>query len=94
MRTVLIVGATPDEENGGLWFSLHADRLEDQLATDLDRLLTWVPPNAVEVDLSGWAGSSADERRGARGLQGSFQSADEVDKFVAALRSAISSRTT
>ena len=94
IRTVLIVGATPDEENGGLWFRLHADRLENQLGTDFETLRTWLPPNAGEVALSGWAGSSADEKRRARGLQGSFQSADEVEKFVAALRSSITSRTT
>ena len=88
VRTVLIVGATPDEENGGVWFTLHADRLEDQLGTDLETLRTWLPPNSHEQDLRGWAGSTEDERSGARGLEGSFRSPDEVDKFVVALRSA------
>ena len=79
------------QENGGLWFSLHADRLKHQLGTDFETLRTWLPPNADEVDLSGWAGSSEEERREARGLEGSFQSTDEVDKFVDALRSATTS---
>ena len=91
VRTVLIVDTIPHQETGGLGFSLHATRLKDQLGTDFETLRTWLPPNAGEVDLSGWAGSSEEERRGARGLQGSFQSADEVDKFVDALRSATTS---
>jgi hypothetical protein len=95
VRTVLIVDAIPQQETSGLGFRLHATRLKDQLGTDFETLRTWLPPNADEVDLSGWAGSSEDERREARGLKGSFQSTDEVDKFVAALRSAtIAPRTT
>ena len=88
MRTVLIVGTGPDEKTGGLGFSLHADRLIDQLGTDFETLRTWLPSNAYEVDLRGWAGSSETERQGARGLWATFQSADEIDTFVAALRSA------
>ena len=89
MRTVLIVSTSPDEKTGGLGFSLHADRLIDQLGTDFETLQTWLPSNAYEVDLRGWAGSSETERQGARGLWATFQSADEIDTFVAALRSAI-----
>ena len=95
VRTVLIVDATPDEETSGLGFRLHATRLENQLETDFEALKTWLPANSREKSLSGWAGSSEDEKREARGLQGSFQSANEVDKFVVALRSATTtSRTT
>ena len=88
VRTVLIVDAIPHDESGGLGFRVHAARLKDQLGTDFETLRTWLPSNSHEVDLSGWAGSSEDERRGARGLEGFFQSAEEVDRFVDALRSA------
>ena len=42
-----------------------------------------------EEDLAGWTGSSEEERRGERGLVGSFQSDEELDKFVDTLRRAI-----
>ena len=88
MRTVLIVDAEPRSENGGLGFRVHAARLKDLLGIDFEELRTWLPPNSREEDLSGWAGSSEEERRGARGLVGFFQSTAQVDKFVDALRSA------
>ena len=88
VRTVLIVDAIPHDESGGLGFRMHAARLKDQLGTDFETLRTWLPSNSHEVDLSGWAGSSEDERRGARGLEGFFKSIEEVDRFIDALRSA------
>ena len=88
VRTVLIVDAIPHDESGGLGFRVHAARLKDQLGTDFETLRTWLPSNSHEVDLSGWAGSSEDERRGARGLEGFFKGIEEVDRFVDALRSA------
>ena len=88
VRTVLIVDAEPHGENGGLRFRVHADRLKDQLGADIETLRAWLPPGSHEDDLSGWAGSSVEEKRGARGLAGFFQSTEEVDRFVDALRSA------
>ena len=88
VRTVLIVDTTPHQETGGLGFRLHATRLKDQLGTDFETLKAWLPANSREKSLSGWSGSSEDEKREARGLEGSFQSTDEVDRFVDALRSA------
>ena len=88
IRTVLIVSAERDSENGGMGFSVHAARLKGQLGIDFDELRTWLPANSREQDLSGWSGSSDEERRGARGLVGTFQTTEEVDKFVDALRSA------
>ena len=88
MRTVLIVDAKPDSENGGLGFKAHAARFKDLLDIDFEELRGWLPANSREEDLSRWTGSSEEERRGARGLVGSFQSPDEVAKFVDALRGA------
>ena len=88
MRTVLIVDAKPHSESGGLGFTMHAARLKDLLGIDFEELRTWLPPNSHEKDLSTWAGSSKEERRGARGLVGFFQRTEEVDKFVDALRRA------
>ena len=87
-RTVLIVHAEAHGENGGLSFNVHADRLIDELGIDFETLRAWLPPDSHEVDLSGWVGGSEKEKRGARGLEGFFQSAEEVDRFVDALRSA------
>ena len=88
MRTVLIVNAERYSENAGLPFRVHADRLKDHFGIDVEELQTWLPPDSREEDLSGWAGSSEQEKGGARGLAGFFQNTEEVDKFVVALRSA------
>ncbi len=93
MRTVLIVNAEPDSENRGMRFAAHATRFEGILGIDFEELQAWLPADSREEDLSGWVGSSEEERRGARGLVGTFQSTLEVDKFVDALRSATVSAT-
>ncbi len=88
MRTVLIVDAERHDEDDGLRFRAHSDRFKDLLGIGFEELRTWLPPNSHEEDLSGWAGSSEEEKRGARGLRGFFQTTEEVDRFVDALRSA------
>ena len=90
MRTVLIISAVPDEEKGGMGFTAHADRFKSLLGIDFETLRTWLPPNSYEWDLKGWAGSAKYDKDGTRGIVGFFQSTDEVDKFVNALRSATS----
>ena len=97
-RTVLIVDATPHEKSNGsgLGFRVHATRLDKHVGIDLEQLKTCLPENTEQTEgVRGWAGSSADERESAVGLSGYFQSQEEVDKFVSALRNAITqSRTT
>ena len=88
-RTALIVWAIPHEELDGLRFTIHATRLENQLGVGLDILRTWLPQNTKERDVSSWRHSSQEEQQGAVGLDGSFQSMDEVDKFVQELKGAI-----
>ena len=88
-RTALIVYAIPHEDHGGLRFTLHATRLENKFGIGLDVLRTWLPTNSIEWNVSSWRHSSQEEQQGAVGLDGSFQSVDEVDKFVQELRGAI-----
>ncbi len=85
-RTVLIISAVPDEENGGLEFTAHASRFGNYLGVTSEELREWLPKNTGEADVTGWAGSSDDERAQALGLRGSFQDLDEVDKFLSGLR--------
>lgn len=87
VRTVLIVNAIRDEEKDGMRFTAHADRLKDLMGIDFETLRTWLPPNSYEEDLRGWAASAKYDKAGTRGFVGSFQSTEEVDKFVNALRS-------
>ena len=49
--------------------------------------------NTGAADVTGWAGSSEDERAQALGLGGSFQDMDEVDKFLSGLRTINSTMT-
>ena len=43
LRTVLIVGATPHEEHGGLGFTIHVTRLENQWGVDKETVQEWLP---------------------------------------------------
>ena len=88
VRTVLIVSAIPVEEMDGMRFTAHADRLKDQMGIEFETLRAWLPQHSKEVDLSGWAGSAKYDKGGTRGFVGYFQSTEEVDKFVSALRNA------
>ena len=85
-RTVLIISAVPDEENGGLLFTAHASRFSDYLGVTLGELREWLPKNTREADVTGWSGSSADEREKSLGLRGCFQNIEEVDTFLSGLR--------
>ena len=84
MRTVLIVNAERHSENAGLRFRVHADRLKDHFRIDFEELQTWLSPISREEDLSGWAGSSDEEKGGARGLAGFLQNTKEVDNPIVA----------
>ncbi len=92
VRTVLFISAMPHKEHGGLRFTVHATRLVNQLGVDVDHLQTYLPPNLVKEDASGWVGSSPEERRHAVGLSGTFHSTGEIDTFLNALKSAIADR--
>ncbi len=82
VRTVVIVDAVPHEGKSGMGFRVHATRFNELLGIGMEEVRTWLPPDCHEEDVSGWAGSSEEEKREARGLRGFFQSAEEVDKFV------------
>ncbi len=87
-RTVLIVEAVPNEQGSGLVFTAHATRFKCYLKVDLEQLKDWLPQNSKQTySVRSWSGSSDDERQEALGLEGSFQSVDEVEKFLNGLRS-------
>ena len=85
-RTVLIVGSGSTEQGRGLGFIVHASRFGEHLGVSEEQLREWLPEGTTEGSVRGWAGSSPEERLSARGLEGSFQTVDEVEKFLAGLR--------
>ncbi len=86
VRTVLIISAAPRDR--GLPFTVHAARFKNYLSVGPEELRAWLPENTREADLTGWSGSSADERVNAPGFHGFFQNGEEVDKFLSGLRNA------
>lgn len=93
-RTALIVWATPREKHGGLEFTLHLTRLEKLWGVNRETVQSWLPSNLKEVSLTGWSGSSEEEKRNAAGFFGAFQNEDEVDKFLTGLKAASQASTT
>ena len=85
-RTLLVIQAVPSEEKAGLRFTVHATRFQNLLGVSLEELEAWLPESARTDGVQGWSGSSPDERQNALGLTGSFQSKEEVDRFIAGLK--------
>ena len=83
---MLFIDAVRNRGSDGMGFLVHATRLKDFWGVSLDELKTWLPANSREEDVSGWVGSSEDEKNGAVGLRGFFQSEEEIDEFLGALR--------
>ena len=91
--TLMLVKAVPEGDAGGVKFVAHATRFERHMSAGMDNLRSWLPDNTVESDVTGWRGSSLDESKSAEGLEGSFQSIEEVDTFVSKLSAAIKVRS-
>ena len=89
-RALLTVYSVPSEDDQGMRFELHASRFSEFLKLNREQLLEWLPENTEERDVTRWTGSSPEERQSASGLGGSFQSVEEVDKFLNGLRSSMS----
>ena len=89
----MIVWATPHEEHGGLGFTVHVTRMENQWGVDKETVQEWLPSNSRELKLSGWSGSSEEEKRNAVGFNGAFQNEGEVDKFLDGLKPAFEAST-
>lgn len=85
--TVLFIYATK-RDGDGLSFTIHATRCCNCLRISIEELRAMLPANVRDEDVRSWQGSSSEERASAVGLTGSFQGPDDVDRFVAGLRSA------
>ena len=86
-RAVLIVFSIPSKGDSGMPFVVHITRFDKYLSVSEDKLREWLPNNTRNGDVNHWSGSSPEERENARGLGGSFQSLEEVERFLAGLRS-------
>ena len=87
-RLLLVVRSRPREDSLGMSFTAHASRFNEYMGVNKEQLQEWLPQNTQETSVTGWAGSSPEERESAEGLAGSFQSLEEVDRFLEGLRSA------
>ena len=83
---LLIVYSVPYQDRLGMSFTVHATRFSEHLEVSMEQLREWLPANTQEANVTGWSGSSPDEIANALGLTGSFQSVEEVDRFLAGLR--------
>ena len=86
-RTLLIVNSAKDEDTLGLPFTVHASRFSEHMGISMEQLRAWLPETTLEAPVNHWSGSSPEERANALGLAGSFQSVEEVERFLAGLRS-------
>ena len=85
-RTLLIVNSAKDEDTLGLPFTVHASRFSEHMGISMEQLRAWLPETTLEAPVNHWSGSSPEERANALGLAGSFQSVEEVERFLAGLR--------
>lgn len=92
-RTLMLVKAVSEDDAGGVKFVAHATRFEAYMSVVMDDLRSWLPDNTEEHDVTGWRGSSPEERKSAEGLEGTFHSIEEVDTFVSKLSAALKARS-
>ena len=85
-RTVLIVWSGSGEQGQGMDFVVHATRWREHLGVSEEQLSAWLPEGTRGYTGVRWSGSSPEERESARGLEGSFQSTEEVERFLDGLR--------
>lgn len=85
-RLVLIVSSVPSTEGGGMSFRIHATRFNQFWCVNEKQLREWLPEGTSEGSVRGWVGSSPEERESAQGLEGTFKNVEEVEKFLAGLR--------
>ncbi len=90
-RLALIVHSIPNGDGPGLPFVAHASRFSEYLGVSMEQLLKWLPETTREAPVNHWSGSSPEERANALGLTGSFQGVEEVETFLAGLRSRVQS---
>ena len=89
-RTVMFISAVPANEDGGLGFIVHATRFESYLGISLEKLKELLPGDSSEIiHVRNWNGSLPEERTSAIGLEGTFSTTDEVDRFVTGLRAKV-----
>ena len=81
-RTVLIVWSGSSEQGQGMDFVLHATRWSKHFGGREEQLSAWLPEGTRGYTGVRWSGSSPEERENARGLEGSFQTEDEVQRFL------------
>ena len=81
-RTVLIVGSGSTEQGRGLGFVVHASRFSEHLGVSEEQLREWLPESTDDANVRRWSGSSPEERLSAQGLEGAFQTVDEVQRFL------------
>ena len=86
-RLLLIVYSVPRGDRPGMSFTVHTSRFSEHMGISIEQLRAWLPETTREAPVNHWSGSSPEERENARGLGGSFQSLEEVETFLAGLRS-------
>ena len=67
-------------------FRIHATRFCEHLGVNEEQLRQWLPKDTSEGSVRGWSGSSATEKASAEGLAGTFRSVEEVETFLAGLK--------
>ena len=88
-RTVLIVWTVRRDDDDGMRFQLHVDRLQAYMGMTKEQLQSALPPDAKEDDgVRQWRHATPQEQKSAIGLAGVFREEDEVRKLVETLRTA------
>ena len=85
-RALLIVYSDQRDDDPGMRFTVHASRFSEHRGISMEQLRACLPETTLEAPVNHWSGSSPEERANALGLAGSFQSVEEVERFLAGLR--------
>ena len=84
---IFIVDLQDSEKEIGLKFRMNGTRLMRGFGLDLDRLCSSLPDGYEDMATSEWRRPTEEERQNWNGFKGYFRCAEEIDTFLAVLKS-------
>ena len=86
-RTILVMHLGESDEASGLKFRMNATSLVNHLGLSEEEIREGLPEGAEDMPNSEWRGASTDNVDDWKGFKGHFRDADEIERFMAMLRS-------
>ena len=86
-RTILVMHLGESDQASGLKFRMNATPLMNHLGLSEEEIREGLPESAQDMPDSEWRGTLTDNAEDWKGFKGHFRNIDEIERFMAMLRS-------